>query len=292
MFLKPTHESETEPRRSNQHYWEAHLADELRLETQSEWLRYSREQYGEWVRRYLNGGGRVLKTDAFEEIRGGEVLDALFERFSQVVVADLALPALAQGARKRRDRKVWWVQSAAQLQPYADASFDAVTSFSTLDHFQTVGEIGDSLRELARVTRARGQLLITLDNASNPLLALRNVIPNGLLQRLGLAPYEYGKTLDAGGLRASLAETGWVVKEFTAVVHAPRVLAVAAARFCGQNRWLKPGLYRKVLLPCELLEKAPTRLRTGYFLLALAERASDAATGQLFDIPSHHKKKV
>ncbi len=280
MNTTPIFESETAGLQRDQYYWEKHLADELRLETQTEWLQYSREHYAEWVRMYLKGGGRVLKTDAFEEIRGREVVDALLERFSRVVVADLALPGLRQGARLHADRGLSWVQAPAQVQPYADGSFDAVTSFSTLDHFQTVREIGDSLRELARITRPGGQLLITLDNASNPLLAMRNVIPNGLLQRLGLAPYEYGKTLNASGFRSVLAETGWVVREFTAVVHAPRVLAVAAARYCGQNRWLTPALYRKLLRPCELLEKAPTHLWTGYFLLALAERESDAAMCQ------------
>ncbi|MCX6610326.1 MAG: class I SAM-dependent methyltransferase [Acidobacteria bacterium] len=280
MDLKLTDEIDSSTRQRDQHYWEEHLADELRMETQTEWLRYSREHYAEWVRRYLRGGGRVLKTDAFEEIRGQEVLEALSERFEQVVVADLALPALRQGARLHGNRRVSWVQAPAQVQPYAEASFDAVTSFSTLDHFRTEVEIGDSLRELARVTRVGGQLLITLDNASNPLLAMRNLIPNGFLQGIGLAPYEYGKTLDAEGFRAVLAGTGWAVKEFTAVVHEPRALAVATARYCGAKRWLTPGLYRKMLRPFDLLEKLPTRLKTGYFLLALAERQSDGATAQ------------
>ncbi len=269
-----TGESESTSLQRDQYYWEEHLADDLQLESQAEWLRYSREHYAELVRRYLRGGGRVLKADAFEEIWGREVVDALFERFSQVVVADLALPALRQGARLHADRGLWWVE------PYADGSFDAVTSFSTLNHFQTVEEIGVSLRELARITRPGGQLLITLDNASNPLLAMRNVIPNRLLQRLGLAPYEYGKTLSAGGFRAVLAETGWVVREFTTVVHVLRALAVAAARYCGERRWLTPALYRELLRPCELLEEAPTRLWTGYFLLALAALGSGAATGR------------
>jgi|688.fasta_scaffold418814_2 SAM-dependent methyltransferase len=280
MVLKPGYESDTEARQRDQHYWEAHLADELRMETQTEWLRYSRNRYAHWVRRYLKASTRVLKTDAFEEIRGQEVLDALFEKFSQVVVADLALPALKQGSRLHQDRELWWVQAPAQLQPYADSSFDAVISFSTLDHFQTVQEIEDSLLELARVTRVGGQLLITLDNQSNPLLALRNVIPNALLQRLGLAPYEYGKTLDAKAFQAVLEKTGWAVNDFTAVVHVPRALAVAAARFCGQKRLLTPDIYRSLLRPFELLEKLPTRFRTGYFLLAMAERKSDVSSAR------------
>lgn len=258
--------------RRDKSYWEEHLADQLRLSGQAEWLKYSREHYADWVRQYLTGGQRVLKTDAFEEIRGSEVLEALFERYAQVVVADLAFPAVFQASKRSQDSRPGWVQTPAQLQPFAERSFDAVTSFSTLDHFQTPIEIGRSLRELARVTRLGGQLLITLDNSDNPIVAIRNLIPSQLLKALKIAPYEYGKTLGKNAFLQVLEEAGWEVLHYTAVVHEPRALAVAAAKYCREDGWLTPTLYRRAWRPFLKLERFATRWWSGYFLLAVCER--------------------
>ncbi|WP_031500858.1 class I SAM-dependent methyltransferase [Bryobacter aggregatus] len=255
-------------------YWEDHLTDKARMGPQEEWLRYSRETYAAWVRQYLSGGERVLKTDCFEEIRGTEIVDALTERYGQVVIGDLAVPALQQAAHLCKDPKLNWVQSAAQNQPLADASFDAVTSFSTLDHFRSVEEISQSLRDLARLTRPGGQLLITLDNDANPLISIRNLLPNKLLCRLGLAPYEYGRTLGPQAFRAALEDSGWRVKTFTSVIHQPRVLAVAMSRFCNTGGLLTPCRYRLILHPFEMLGRLPTRMLSGYFLLAHCHRAA------------------
>lgn len=253
-------------------YWEEHLANEAQLESQAEWLRYSRAHYAGWARKYLTGGRRVLKTDSFEEIRGGEILEALLERYQKVVVQDLARPALVQSAGRRHSEGLDWIQAPVQVQPFADDSFDGVVSFSTLDHFKDEREIGMSLRELARITRPGGELLITLDNGSNPFVACRNLLPNRLLQKLGLAPYEYGRTLRARAFQEMLGENGWRVKVFTAVVHEPRAMAVAMARYCHPGGILNPSRYRKILEPFAKFETLPTRMLSGYFLLALADR--------------------
>ena len=61
--------------------------------------------------------------------------------------------------------------------PFADGDFDTVVSNSTLDHFKTSAELADSIKELSRVLRPGGELYLTLDNPSNPLIALRNALP-------------------------------------------------------------------------------------------------------------------
>jgi SAM-dependent methyltransferase len=249
-------------------YWDQYLAEDSLLDDQSEWLGYSRELYASWVRNYLRGGDRCLKTDAFEEIRGSEVASALAERFQRIVIADIAYSPLRFGAR-RAETPAKWVQTPVQSLPFADGSFDAVASFSTLDHFQTHEEIGASLHELARLTRRGGQLLITLDNAANPVVALRNLLPHKLLASTGIAPYEYGKTLTPSAFRAALTRAGWNITKMHGAVHVPRALAVAASAHCSaQHR----NQLRACLRPFEALSKVPTNLLTGYFTLAVCER--------------------
>ena len=52
--------------------------------------------------------------------------------------------------------------------PFRDGEFDAVVSSSTLDHLDTVDEIAVALRELRRILRPGGELVVTLDNPANP----------------------------------------------------------------------------------------------------------------------------
>ncbi len=254
-------------------YWNEVLSEEQLLDAHGEWLRASRGLYAEWIRKYCSRGrcsGRVLKTDAFEEIRGAEVVQALEERFASVVMTDLAFPALAQSVRKLGGPSRTWVQALVQELPFATASFGGVVSLSTLDHFQRTEEIGQALGELARVTRPGGPMLLTLDNGMNPVVAFRNAMPHGLLSAMGIAPYHYGKTLGPGEMRRVLVKSGWRVNELTAVLHAPRVLAVAtAARFdTGPRRQWFDGMLRRA----EWAERLPTRFLTGYFLLASCVR--------------------
>lgn len=251
-------------------YWDQLLSEDYLLDDQAEWLAYSREIYAVWTLQYLRPGRRVLKTDAFEEIRGPEVAQALGERFEQVVITDLAYAALRSGSRTTPAN---WVQTPVQGLPFATGSFDAVASFSTLDHFRTQEEISASLAELARLTRPGGQMLITLDNPANPVVALRNALPHKLLAGSGVAPYEYGKTLRPAQFHAALESSGWSVKTFHGALHAPRALAVAASSICGEGKRIGAKLFRACLRPFELLQHLPSNRLTGYFMLAVCERS-------------------
>ncbi len=253
-------------------YWDEYLSEDCLLDNQSEWLAYSRELYAGWVKAHLRGGERCLKTDAFEEIRGAEVAGALAERYRHVVVTDIAYSALRLSAR-RAVAPAKWVQTPVQGLPFASGAFDAVASFSTLDHFRTREEISTSLSELARLTRRGGQLLITLDNAANPVVALRNWLPHKMLASTGIAPYEYGKTLGPSEFRDALTRAGWNVTKLQGAVHVPRVIAVAASARCGEGRQVSRDRFRACMRPFEALSKLPTNLLTGYFILAVCERS-------------------
>lgn len=256
-------------------YWERVLGDgNEALDHQWEWLRYSRLLYVEWIRRYLQPRGlaRVLKTDGFEEMRGTEVTDLLREQYGRVVVMDLAHAALRQSADRQSGSAIRCVQCAAQQLPFQPESFDAVLSLSTLDHFETLEEIGQSLRELHAVTRPGGQMLLTLDNASNPVVWLRNGLPFGLLRWLSISPYRYGATLGPRALRESLEAAGWSVRALTTVMHAPRVASVALSRRVGAEGLLTRERYCRWLHWFEALGDWPTRYWTGYFLLAVCEK--------------------
>lgn len=206
---------------------------------------------------------RVLKTDMFDEAVGEGVFELLKSRARFAVGMDIALatqPHIAADVR--------------QL-PFANGVFDLIVSNSTLDHFQTEEELVASLRELRRVLRPGGELLLTLDNAANPIVAIRNILPFSLLHRLGLTPYEVGVTCGPWKLRRLLRETGFEVAEMSTLLHCPRLFAVKRARAVKQSAdTTRREAFLKGLMKWECLARWPTRWWTGYFVAVKAVRLS------------------
>ena len=215
---------------------------------------------------------RALKTDLFDEAVGEGLYALLASRARCVIGIDIA-EATLRAARTRLSGQPVLGADVRQL-PFADGVFDVVVSNSTLDHFETEAELAASLGELRRVLRPGGELLLTLDNPLNPLVALRNALPFALLHGLGLTPYRVGVTCDPRRLRQLLEHAGFAAGEFAAVLHCPRVWAVkraATVQVCGdaagEQRFLRG------LMKWERLGRWSTRWLTGYFVAVKAIRA-------------------
>jgi SAM-dependent methyltransferase len=234
------------------------------------WRRQSDAVNGMLVARWLPVAGleRVLKTDLFDELAGEGLYPLLRSRARQVVAVDLSRPAVS-AARQRYPDLDAVVADAMEL-PFQDGYFDAVLSNSTLDHLSSRREVGVALTELARVLRPGGRLVITLDNLLNPLIAMRNVLPRQLARSLRQVPYDAGWTCGPRSLQRLLRESGFEVRELTAVLHVPRVLVARLgpqrSGMGDDSRWLR------FLRAGERLERWPTRFVTGHFVAALAVR--------------------
>jgi hypothetical protein len=130
-----------------------------------------------------------------------------------------------------------------------------------------------SLRELHRVLRPAGRLLLTLDNLANPVIALRQRLSFDLLNRLGILPYYVGTTFGPHHLRRILQRLGFHVSEMGAVLHCPRMPAVVLCRLLA--RYATSGTQRRflrLLMAFEVLSRWPTRFFTGHFIVVNALR--------------------
>lgn len=222
---------------------------------------------------WLPPGGveRLLKTDVFDEAVG----EGLFPRLAGDVRSPVGIDVSAAGLSAARSRypRLRAVRADVRRLPFAGESFDTIISNSTLDHFAAPEDITSSLRELRRVLRPGGHLLLTLDNRANPVIALRGRLPYQVLHRLGVVPYYVGATYGPAHLRGVLIEAGFDVLDLEAVMHCPRVLAVAAARVV--ERRTGPAMHRRFLrwlMTFERLARWPTRFRTGHFVAVRATR--------------------
>jgi len=214
---------------------------------------------------------RLLKTDTFDEAVGEGLIRFLQARAHSVVGMDLSLKNVKLACYG--ETSVRGACADVRYLPFRRESFDIVVSNSTLDHFQTLEEITVSLRELHRVLRKEGQLIVTLDNLTNPIIAARNYLPFKLLNRLGVVPYFVGATCGPWRLQKLLREVGFEVRDVTAVLHCPRIIAVLVAKLlCSRAKPPLQQHFLRWLQAFERMSRWPTRYLTGHFIAVRAEK--------------------
>jgi len=215
---------------------------------------------------------RMLKTDLFDEAFGVGLCSWLGGQAKELVGIDLS-ESTARRARSCH-KHLLTVGGDARCLPFTNSTFDVVVSNSTLDHFEKHDEIVTSLHELYRVLRPTGRLIITLDNLANPVVALRQVLPFPVLNRLGLVPYFVGATYSTHSLRRILEQIGFEVDQVGAVMHCPRLLAVALSRILQVKAG--PTMQKRFLQGLTLFERLslwPTRFLTGYYVFVSAVKS-------------------
>jgi len=259
-------------RRSQTDYWEELSCSLGRFRSNVVWRSFGDELHRRWLAERLRGRWfqNALKTDLFEEAVGEGLCGWLADRGTLCFGVDLSA-GLAAAAADRSGVNA--ATADVRRLPFSDAAFDAVISISTLDHFTSTGEIHHSLHELSRLLRPGGHLYITLDNADNPLVRLRNSLPQGLRELGGLVPYFVGATLNMKELCGMLEGCGLRILHRDSLMHCPRVAAVRVAALC--SRWgdgAPAAFLRRLLLACEVLWWLPTSRWSGHFIAVTAVR--------------------
>lgn len=208
---------------------------------------------------------RILKTDLFDEAVSVGLYPELAKRARQVYGIDVSR-ALAERSRRRYPALSVCCADVVRL-PFPDATFECIFSNSTLDHLTSLEQIADSLRELNRVVRPRGRMVLTLDNRANPVVALRNALPFPFLNRLGLLAYRVGSACGPATLRHLLEATGWKVREMDAVLHCPRFLVMKLSSLVQRRAGARAQeRFLRALMHFEALGRLPTRYLTGYYV--------------------------
>jgi SAM-dependent methyltransferase len=252
-------------------YWDKVAMATQEVRPQILWRAYSDAVNSVLFERWLPSEKveRLLKTDLFDESLGDGLYTLLTSRANSVVGIDISI--LTSRAANLRHSGLKAIEGDVRCLPFANGSFDIIVSNSTLDHFQSAEEVVDSLRELNRVLRAGGQLLITLDNLANPVIALRSVLPFRLLNRLNIVPYYVGVTFGPRRLCRHLKEVGLEVLEVSTVMHFSRILAIAMTRILERKAEQETQRrFLRFLMSFEELSHWSTRFVTGYFVAVRA----------------------
>ena len=218
------------------------------------------------------GKGTFLKTDLFEEANGSDEILSGCPGFDRLVGMDVSAGEVSRAWRRTAvSRALFLVTDVRQL-ALASESVDVVFSNSTLDHFETAAELDRSLQELIRVVRPGGTVIVTLDNARNPLYWLLR-----LVARRARSPFPLGVTTSLPGLVRKLEDGGLEITDTDHLIHNPRV--VSTALFLALRKTLgsrADGAVRLLLRTFGLLGRLPTRGWTSCFVAARATKPAQA----------------
>lgn len=235
------------------------------------WRAYCDGLHCRLIQRWVGGFHfrRALKTDLFDESVGEGCCGALAKVADEIQGIDISAEVV-QSASRRNPAMKMSVGDVRSLD-FADASFDLVLSNSTLDHFATIQEIHSSIGEIARVLDDDGILILSMDNPWNPVVALRNSLPQNLTRSAGLIPYFMGKTLSMPALIRTVENAGLRVQRRGYIQHAPRVAALHLCRLLVKQGRLQSSLITS-MLAMETLAHWPTAALTGHYSALLASK--------------------
>ena len=248
-------------------HWETTAENWRQENNQSLWRQHSDAVNLALVKNWWPNGpvGSVLKTDLFDEVFGEGLYPFMHLNAKSVSGIDLSEVVVSEAQRKYP--KLQTTVADVRRLPYRNNQFDLIISNSTLDHFQVPSDISLAVSELYRILRPGGQMVLTLDNLRNPMIALRYVLPFRLLNALGVVPYYVGSTFGPRGLRRVVGKAGFQIINTASVMHCPRVLAVAIAGLL-QRHAKRPAQKRflRSLMAFEKLSRLPTHSFTGHFV--------------------------
>jgi SAM-dependent methyltransferase len=148
--------------------------------------------------------------------------------------------------------------------PFRDASFDAIYSMGTIEHF---AETERAVEEMARVLKPGGRAIVGVPNRYDPFL--RPLFAT-LLQAVGLYAYGYEKSYSRRALKQMLENAGLRVVAETAILFIPgwlRMLDLACHSWCRPLAAVTGTLVR----PFVFLDRhVPAVRRHGYLLATVA----------------------
>ena len=176
-------------------------------------------------------GLRILKTDLWDEAKNTRILAWAAARGARAFGVDISEPTVIQARGAFRSVASPLRGSVADVRalPVLDASFDAIYSMGTIEHFD---ETEQAVREMARVLKPGGTAIVGVPNRHDPFL--RPLLAT-VMQALGLYAYGYEKSYSRRKLREMLERAGLEVGTETAILFIPgwlRMLDLACHSWC------------------------------------------------------------
>ena len=207
-------------------------------------------------------GLSILKTDLWDEARNTRILAWASQQGARVYGVDIseATAILARAAFEPKPNGLRGAVADVRALPFRDASFDAIYSMGTIEHFD---ETQRAVEEMARVLKPGGRAIVGVPNRYDPFL---RPLVAAALQALGFYAYGYEKSFSRRALREMLERAGLEVVSETAILFIPgwlRMLDLACHAWCRPLAMVTGAL----VWPFVFLDRhLPVVRRHGYLL--------------------------
>jgi SAM-dependent methyltransferase len=210
-------------------------------------------------------GLRILKTDLWDEAKNTRILVWASRQGARTYGVDISEPTVIQARaafhQEPGAHPLGGAVGDVRELPFRDASFDAIYSMGTIEHFD---ETERAVEEMARVLKPGGRAIIGVPNRHDPFL--RPLLAT-VLQAVGLYAYGYEKSYSRRALRGMLERAGFTVVAETAILFIPgwlRMLDLAC------HAWCRPlaGVTAALVQPFVLLDRHVAAVRRHGYLLA------------------------
>lgn len=211
-------------------------------------------------------GLRLLKTDLWDEAKNTRILAWASEQGARAYGIDISPPTVVQAGRAFAPGALRACVSDVRTIPFREASFDAIYSMGTIEHFV---ETEAAIVEMARVLKPGGRAIIGVPNRHDPFL--RPVLV-ALLQAAGLYAYGLEKSYSRRALRRMIERAGLTVVEETAILFMPgwlRMIDLACHSWCPPLAVLTGAC----VWPFVMLDRyVPAVRKHGYLLATVATK--------------------
>ena len=211
-------------------------------------------------------GLRILKTDLWDEAKNTRILAWASERGARAFGIDISPPTVMRARRAFAPGALSACVSDVRSIPFRDASFDAIYSMGTIEHF---AETEAAIVEMARVLKPGGRAIIGVPNRHDPFL--RPALA-AALQATGLYAYGLEKSYSRRALREMIERAGLSVVGETAILFMPGWLRIADL-VC--HAWCRPlaVVTGACVWPFVMLDRhVPAVRKHGYLLATIATK--------------------
>jgi len=217
-------------------------------------------------------GCLMLKTDLWDEAKNTRIMQWAADQGAHIYGIDLSEPIVREAQAAFGARTLFPAVSDVRRLPFADASFDAVYSMGTIEHF---AESEAAVVELARVLKPGGRLILGVPNRHDPFLRPLMVV---VLYGLGLYGYGYEKSYSRRSLRRMIEATGLEVTLESGILFIPGWLRMIDL-WCHTRMRPLTVITGALVKPFVWLDRRVSWLsRHGYLIASVGMKPQDAST--------------
>lgn len=209
---------------------------------------------------------RILKTDLFKEYFKR---DSFFYKMNASEKFGLDIcKEITSKVNKRGNEFRLSVADVHKL-PFGDEKFDLIISNSTLDHIKRKW-VPKSLKEMKRILKPNGQIILTIDNRENPLYM------SGLFigQKLNILPFYQERCYSRKEIEEFFEKENVKIKDMDAIFHTIPPLSHLACFLEKHNFPLAEFISKKIVRASKKIKNKNTKFITGRLLSFKIEKVS------------------